>query len=142
MNTIKLIITYIGKLIEYAIISVKIAILSAIVWLAGCSAPKQERYVAPSAVAVKVGVERLKPHITTSAGNAAIKDVITAIDTYEEQVDKQSQDLSEAQNNIVYWHGKHEKALKELWTWRMIALSGILCVVVYMGLKTAWRFRP
>jgi hypothetical protein len=122
--------------------TIKLIIISSVALVVGCAAPKQERYVAPSAVAVKVGVERLKPHITTSAGNAAIKDVISAIDTYEEQVDKQSQDLSEAQNNIVYWHGKHEKALKELWTWRMIALSAILCVVVYIGLKTAWRFRP
>lgn len=122
--------------------TIKFIIISSVALVAGCAAPKQERYVAPSAVAVKVGVERLKPHITTSAGNAAIKDVISAIDTYEEQVDKQSQDLSEAQNNIVYWHGKHEKALRELWTWRMIALSAILCVVVYIGLKTAWRFRP
>jgi len=122
--------------------TIKLIIISSVALVVGCAAPKQERYVAPSAVAVKVGVERLKPHITTSAGNAAIKDVISAIDTYEEQVDKQSQDLSEAQNNIVYWHGKHEKALRELWTWRMIALSGILCVVVYIGLKTAWRFRP
>jgi cellobiose-specific phosphotransferase system component IIA len=122
--------------------TIKLLIISSVALVVGCAAPKQERYVAPSAVAVKVGVERLKPHITTSAGNAAIKDVISAIDTYEEQVDKQSQDLSEAQNNIVYWHGKHEKALRELWTWRMIALSAILCVVVYIGLKTAWRFRP
>jgi cellobiose-specific phosphotransferase system component IIA len=122
--------------------TIKLIIISSVALVVGCAAPKQERYIAPSAVAVKVGVERLKPHITTSAGNAAIKDVISAIDTYEEQVDKQSQDLSEAQNNIVYWHGKHEKALRELWTWRMIALSGILCVVVYIGLKTAWRFRP
>ncbi|OBQ44555.1 MAG: hypothetical protein AN484_06620 [Aphanizomenon flos-aquae WA102] len=122
--------------------TIKLIIISSVALVVGCAAPKQERYVAPSAVAVKVGVERLKPHITTSAGNAAIKDVISAIDTYEEQVDKQSQDLSEAQNNIVYWHGKHEKALRELWTWRMIALSAILCVVVYIGLKTAWRFRP
>ena len=122
--------------------TIKLIIISSVALVVGCAAPKQERYVAPSAVAVKVGVERLKPHITTSAGNAAIKDVISAIDTYEEQVDKQSQDLSEAQNNIVYWHGKHEKALRELWTWRMITLSGILCVVVYIGLRTAWRFRP
>jgi hypothetical protein len=122
--------------------TIKLIIISSVALVVGCAAPKQERYVAPSAVAVKVGVERLKPHITTSAGNAAIKDVISAIDTYEEQVDKQSQDLSEAQNNIVYWHGKHEKALRELWTWRLISISGILCVVVYVGIKTAWRFRP
>jgi hypothetical protein len=108
----------------------------------GCASKEKAQYTAPSVVGVKTSIEKLKPHITTSAGNAAIKDVISAIDTYEEQVDKQSQDLSEAQNNIVYWHGKHEKALRELWTWRLISISGILCVVVYVGIKTAWRFRP
>jgi hypothetical protein len=93
-------------------------------------------------VAVKTGIEKLKPHITNSAGNAAIKELITAVDTYEAQVDQQSKDLAKAQNDASYWHGKHVKGLKKLWTWRLIALSAILCVVLYVGIKTAWKFRP
>jgi hypothetical protein len=111
--------------------------------LAGCAHTNNERpYTAPSVVAVKTSIEKLKPHITNSAGNAAIKDVISAVNKYQAQVDQQSKDLAKAQNDAAYWHEKQIKALKELWTWRLIALSGILCVVVYVGIKTAWKFRP
>jgi hypothetical protein len=119
----------------------KLLIVCALGLLIGCAKEKSQ-YTAPSIVGVKTSIEKLKPHITNSAGNAAIKDVISAIDTYESQVNQQSKDLAKAQNDAVYWHDKQIKALKELWTWRLIALSGILCVVVYVGIKTAWKFRP
>jgi hypothetical protein len=108
----------------------------------GCASKEKAQYTAPSVVGVKTSIEKLKPHITNSAGNAAIKDVISAVNTYQAQVDQQSKDLAKAQNDAVYWHGKHVKGLKELWTWRIITISGILCVVVYVGIKTAWKFRP
>jgi outer membrane murein-binding lipoprotein Lpp len=120
----------------------KILIICASVLLIGCASKEPVKYTPPSVVAVKSGIERLKPHITNSAGNAAIKELITAVDTYEAQVDQQSKDLAKSQNDASYWHAKQIKALKELWTWRLIALSGILCVVVYVGIKTAWKFRP
>ena len=120
----------------------KIIIVFASALLIGCASKEPVKYTAPSVVAVKTGIERLKPHITTSAGNAAIKDVITAINSYEAQVDQQSKDLAKAQNDSSYWREKQIKALKELWTWRLIALSAILCVVLYVGAKTAWKFRP
>jgi hypothetical protein len=109
----------------------------------GCASKPQPRYVAPSVVAVKTSLGRLKPHVVaTPEGTAAIKDLSAAVDTYETQVDQQSVALAKAQNDAAYWHEKQIKALKELWTWRLIALSGILCVVVYVGIKTAWKFRP
>lgn len=120
----------------------KILIVCASALLIGCASREPVKYTPPSVVAVKTGIERLKPHVTTSAGNTAIKDIITAVDAYEVQVDQQAKDLAKAQNDVVYWHEKQIKALKELWTWRLIALSAILCVVVYVGIKTAWKFRP
>jgi outer membrane murein-binding lipoprotein Lpp len=120
----------------------KILIVCASALLIGCASKEPMKYTAPSVVAVKTGIERLKPHVTNTAGNAAIKELITAVDAYEVQVDQQAKDLSKAQNDSAYWRGKQIKALKELWTWRIITLSGILCVVVYVGIKTAWKFRP
>jgi hypothetical protein len=120
----------------------KLIIVFASALLIGCASKEPVKYTPPSVVAVKSGIERLKPHVTTSAGNMAIKDIITAVDAYEVQVDQQAKDLAKAQNDVVYWHEKQIKALKELWTWRLIALSAILCVVVYVGIKTAWKFRP
>lgn len=120
----------------------KLLIVFASTLLIGCASKSQPIYTAPSVVGVKTSIEKLKPHITNSAGNAAIKDVISAVNTYQAQVDQQSKDLAKAQNDAAYWHEKQIKALKELWTWRLIALSGILCVVVYVGIKTAWKFRP
>jgi hypothetical protein len=120
----------------------KILIVCASALLIGCASKEPVKYTPPSVVAVKSGIERLKPHVTNSAGNAAIKEIITAVEAYEVQVDQQAKDLSKAQNDSVYWRGKQIKALKELWTWRIITLSGILCVVVYVGIKTAWKFRP
>jgi uncharacterized protein YcfL len=118
----------------------KIIIIFASALLIGCASKEPVKYTAPSVVAVKTGIERLKPHITTSAGNAAIKDVITAINSYEAQVDQQSKDLAKAQNDSAYWRSKQVKALKELWWWRGIALISVALVIAYIGIKTAWKF--
>ena len=118
----------------------KIIIVFASALLIGCASKEPVKYTAPSVVAVKTGIERLKPHITTSAGNAAIKDVITAINSYEAQVDQQSKDLAKAQNDSAYWRSKQVKALKELWWWRGIALISVALVIAYIGIKTAWKF--
>jgi len=117
----------------------RIAILAALL-LAGCASHEKVSYTAPSVVGVKTSIEKLKPLVTTPAGNAVIKELNSAVDTYQAQVDQQAKDLAKAQNDAAYWHQKQEKALKELWTWRLIALSAILCVVLYIGIKTSWRF--
>jgi hypothetical protein len=127
---------------KHTTLTIALATLALSLTTLGCASKEPVKYTPPSVVAVKTGIERLKPHVTTSAGNTAIKDIITAVDAYEVQVDQQAKDLAKAQNDVVYWHEKQIKALKELWTWRLIALSAILCVVVYVGIKTAWKFRP
>jgi hypothetical protein len=120
----------------------KLIIVFASGLLIGCASEEPVKYTPPSVVAVKSGIERLKPHITNSAGNAAIKEIITAVEAYEVQVDQQAKDLAKAQNDSVYWREKQVKALKELWWWRGIALVGVACVVFYVGIRTAWTFRP
>jgi hypothetical protein len=120
----------------------KILIVCASSLLIGCASKEPVKYTPPSVVAVKSGIERLKPHVTNSAGNAAIKEIITAVEAYEVQVDQQAKDLAKAQNDSVYWREKQVKALKELWWWRGIALIGVACVVFYVGIRTAWTFRP
>jgi hypothetical protein len=120
----------------------KLIIVFASGLLIGCASEEPVKYTPPSVVAVKSGIERLKPHVTNSAGNAAIKEIITAVEAYEVQVDQQAKDLAKAQNDSVYWREKQVKALKELWWWRGIALIGVACVVFYVGIRTAWTFRP
>jgi hypothetical protein len=120
----------------------KLIIVFASGLLIGCASEEPVKYTPPSVVAVKSGIERLKPHVTNSAGNAAIKEIITAVEAYEVQVDQQAKDLAKAQNDSVYWREKQVKALKELWWWRGIALVGVACVVFYVGIRTAWTFRP
>jgi hypothetical protein len=120
----------------------KILIICASALLIGCASKESVKYTPPSVVAVKSGIERLKPHVTNTAGNTAIKEIITAVEAYEVQVDQQAKDLAKAQNDSVYWREKQVKALKELWWWRGIALVVVACVVFYVGVRTAWTFRP
>jgi len=117
-----------------------ILIVCASIILIGCASNKEkETYAAPSVVAVRTSVEKLKP-LVKPEGQKAISNLESAITSYEVQVDKQAKDLAKAQNDVVYWHDKQEKALKELWFWRGIAIVSILCVIGYIGIKTAWRF--
>ena len=117
----------------------KLLVVCALVLLVGCATQDKSQYTAPSVVGVRTSIEKLKPLVTTPAGSAVIKELNSAVDTYQAQVDQQAKDLAKAQNDAAYWHQKQEKALKELWTWRLIALSAILCVVLYIGIKTSWR---
>lgn len=107
--------------------------------LIGCAHKEIPTYSAPSVVAVKTSVERLKPFVAPE-GKAVVKELSDAIDTYQSQVDTQSQQLAKAQNDVVYWQGKHSSALAKLWWWRALAIFSILAVAAYIGLKTSWRF--
>jgi hypothetical protein len=92
-------------------------------------------------VAVKTSLERLKPHVVaTPEGTAAIKDLSTAVDTYEAQVDQQSVALAKAQNEVTYWHGKHIKGLKELWFWRGLAALTLASIAGWLALRMGFKF--
>lgn len=139
-----------GCLLKWA---AKVTPFLVILTLSGCATAPKHDYIAPSPVAVvssvssastaavalsgyvALGGEKAYTELTNSLATAQI-----AVGQYVSKVDEQSRQLEAAQNEIVYWHEKQVKALKELWTWRLIALSVILSVVVYVGAKTAWRF--
>jgi len=105
----------------------------------GCAHQDKPTYTAPSVVAVKTGVEKLRQYVRPE-GHAAVKELSDAITTYQKQVDDQSLALVKAQEEAVYWNAKQVKALKELWLWRGIAIFSITCVVGYIGIKTSWKF--
>ena len=105
----------------------------------GCASHEKTTYTAPSVVAVKTDVEKLRQYVRPE-GQKAVKELSDAITTYQLQVDSQSVALAKAQSEVVYWHDKQVKALKELWFWRGIALISVALVVGYIGIKTAWRF--
>jgi len=47
-----------------------------------------------------------------------------------------------ALEKVEYWHGKQVKALKEIWFWRLLFGAEILAVLVWVGIRTSWTFRP
>jgi hypothetical protein len=117
----------------------KLLIVLASMLVIGCAHKDKPTYIAPSVVAVKTSVEKVRQHVRPE-GHAAVKELSDAITTYEAQVQDQSLALAKAQGEVIYWHNKQVKALKELWVWRGIALVSIVCVVGYIGIKTSWKF--
>lgn len=113
----------------------KIILVCVSAFFVGCAAKEPVKYTAPSVVAVKTGIERLKPHISSPEGNAVIKDLALAVDTYEAQVNQQSLDLAKAQNDSVYWKNKQRKSLKEIWSWRLFFGIQILAVATWLAIK-------
>jgi hypothetical protein len=114
---------------------INIILVCASALLIGCASKESEKYTAPSVVAVKTGIERLKPHVFSPEGNAVIKDLALAVDTYEAQVNQQSLDLAKAQNDSVYWKNKQRKSLKELWSWRLFFGLQLLAVATWFAIK-------
>jgi hypothetical protein len=117
----------------------KILIVLASIFLIGCAHNDKASYSAPSVVAVKTSVEKVRQYVRPE-GQLAVKELSDAIDAYQKQVDDQSVVLMKAQDDAVYWNNKHSDALKKLWWWRALALASILAVAAYIGLKTSWRF--
>lgn len=121
--------------------------------LVGCATAPQHATIAPSPIAVvcsvsssaaaavalggyvQPGGEKAYTDLTNSLSLAQI-----AVGQYVSKVDEQSRQLTDAQNEVVYWHQKQINSLKEIWQWRLIALFTVLAVVAYIGIKTAWKF--
>ena len=104
----------------------------------GC-AHHEDHFTPPSSVEVQRNVARVAPYVRPE-GKQAYIDLQKSLADYQAQVEKQTILLDKAEKDANYWHEKQEKALKELWIWRSIAIASILAVVGYIGLKTAWRF--
>jgi hypothetical protein len=107
-------------------------------FLLGCAAKPQPHYAAPSVVAVKTGIEKLRPHVTP-AGVPAISALEQAVTTYEAQVDQQSTALHQAQNDVAYWQAKHSKAIRELWMWRGLAALMLGSVAAWFALRSGLK---
>jgi hypothetical protein len=105
----------------------------------GCASKPQPRYTAPSVVAVKTSLERLKPHVASPAGVAAISDLSQAVDTYEAQVGQQSIALAKAQEDAVYWQNKHSASLRKLWFWRGLAALTLASLAGWLALRMGVR---
>jgi hypothetical protein len=120
--------------------------------LVGCAHPPKH-YSAPSPAAVvqsldkaKASASNLKKYVKPE-GMDELASLQNHLDgayksllDYSIKVDDLSKQLAKAQDDVVYWHGKQVKALKELWLWRGIAIASVLAVVGWFGLKTSWRF--
>jgi hypothetical protein len=110
----------------------------AMLCLVGC-AHKEEHFTPPSSVEVQRNVARVAPYVRPE-GKTAYVDLQKSLADYQMQVEKQTALLAKAEQDVIYWHDKQTRALKELWLWRSIALFSIACVVAYIGIKTSWRF--
>ena len=129
-----------------------ILIVCAMGFLIGCAHNEKQAYFPPSSIPLNQSVAKATSKVAAVTpfvkpeGAIALKELSDAlfdaqvqVGKYVGQVNEQSMELAKAQNQVIYWHQKQEKALKELWMWRFIALFAILCVVVYIGAKTSWR---
>jgi len=127
-------------------------IICASVVLIGCASNEKQSYFPPSSIPLNQSVAKATSKVAAVTpfvkpeGAVALKELSNAlfdaqveVGKYVGQVNEQSIALAKAQNDVVYWHQKQEKALKELWAWRLIALFSILCVVFYIGIKMSWR---
>lgn len=111
----------------------------AILCVVGCAHHEDNHYTPPSSVEVQRNVARVAPHVRPE-GKAAYIDLQKSLADYQAQVEKQTQLLAKAEQDAIYWHEKQIKALRELWVWRSIAIVSVLCVVGYIGIRTAWKF--
>ncbi len=118
----------------------KLLIVCATGFIIGC-AHKEDHFTPPSSVEVQRHVARVGEYVRPE-GKAAFTELQKSLADYQTKVEQQTTLLAKAENDASYWHNKQIKALKELWVWRMIALITILCVVLYVGARTAWTFRP
>ncbi len=107
-------------------------------FLLGCASKPQPHYAAPSVVAVKTGIEKLRPHVTP-AGVPAIAQLEQAVTTYEQAVTDQSTALHQAQNDVAYYMAKRDKAIRELWMWRGLAALMLGSVAAWFALRSGLK---
>ena len=150
---IELLWRYICTLVEYVWVCIKIAFVSLLIWLSGCAHVDKQNILAPSPAAVVSSVAKAQQKASllrnevSPKGQAALKELNDSlfeaqvnVGKYVSLVDEQARKLADAQAEVIYWHDKQIKALKELWIWRLIAMGSILAVVSYIGIRTSWRF--
>ena len=120
----------------------------------GCaSAPKPQISYAPSNSAVIKAVASAKNDASNLAayvapeGKAKLAALTASLDQaqfavaeYSAKVDEVSRQLGEAREQVTYESEKRMKALRQLWTLRIILLIEIGALLGYVGLRTGWKF--
>lgn len=129
-------------------------ILFLLAFLPGCaSAPKPVASYAPSSAGIlravtsaKASATALRSEVTTPAGLRTLDDLNASLDSsllevaaYSAKVDDLSKQLSTALDQASYEREKRMKALKELWTLRIILLIEVGAVLGYVGIRMGWK---
>jgi hypothetical protein len=91
-------------------------------------------------------VSALKPQVSP-AGLAALSDLNSSLDRtiaevalYSAKVDDLSTKLVSSEEQVAWEREKRMKALKEVWGWRLLALTIAGITLAAVGIKTGWRF--
>ena len=123
-------------------------------FLSGCSsAPKPLTSYAPSPAGVlravtsaKASATALRSEVTTPAGLRTLAELNSSLDSsllevaaYSAKVDTLSLSLTKAEESATYWHDKQEKAMKELWLWRIVIIAEVGAVLGYVGIRMGWK---
>lgn len=121
--------------------------------VSGCAATKPHAYIPPSSIAIVKAVQGTKEKVAEvkqyvrPEGAGAIKELEqkveetqTSLDSYISQVDALTSRAMQAENDAAYWKAKQIKALKELYFWRLIALSIAASITIWIGIRTSWKF--
>jgi hypothetical protein len=131
----------------------KLLIVLASILLIGCAHKQTPTYFPPSATAViqsvasaKAKSEKLRPYVLPE-GKQTLIDLTESLDkaevevaTYSGKVDDLAVRLSKAEDSSNYWHSKHLKGLKELTFWRLVALTIVASITIWVGVRTGWKF--
>jgi hypothetical protein len=123
--------------------------------LPGCAhSPKHAPSHAPSSAAVVKAVAASKAHatalrseVTTPAGLRTLADLHTSLDAslsevsaYSAKVETLSLALVKAEESASYYQAKQQKALKELWLWRIIIMAEVGAALGYLAFRLGWKF--
>ena len=113
--------------------------LLAALLLAGCAHNEKASFTPPSAVEVQRNVAAVRDFVRPE-GKKAFEALEGSLQSYQKKVEDQTTLLSKAQDEASYWHQKHSEALYRLWWWRGLAIGIVAFVVIYIGVKSSWRF--
>jgi uncharacterized lipoprotein YmbA len=98
---------------------------------------KAEKLEAKVPDSLKAEFSDLSSELTAaqSALGSYASDVARQTDALNAAIDEKNDAVADAQNA---W-AKHRKALKELWFWRLLALSMAGAVLAWVAIKTGWK---
>lgn len=132
--------------------------VAALIGLNGCVHNRKQTVVAsPSSVGITKAVStaqeassKLHPHIADIGRpileqlNQSLAQAQLETFSYEnkvrEAIKKETEARQAAEESSAYEHEKRMKALKEVWFWRILALTIAGTVLAGIGIKTGWKF--